>query len=214
MQKFKSIIFFVFASFSLTGFAQPADFEPLKDKQAFIQSYKKACADINSYQADFVQVKTIAMMKKPLTSEGKMYMRKDNRVKIEYVSPYQYIFIMNGTKVTMKDGNKEANSVSMGNNKLYKQISEITLSGINGDIFNNKNFSTKIFESASAYMLEAIPLSKEMKEYYQKFELYFNKANYQVEKIVMTEVSDDVSVMTFKKIELNKTLNDAVFEVR
>ncbi len=211
----KSFLFFIFIYFLLiNAFGQNSDFKPVKDRQSFIRLYQKTCMGITSYQADFVQVKTIAMMKNPLQSEGKMLMRKDNKVKIEYTSPYQYVFIINGNKVIMKDGNKDATSISMGNNKLFKLISEVSLAGINGDIFNNKSFSTQIFESPSLYMVQATPLTREMKEYYQRFDLYFNKTTYQIEKIVMVEVSSDVSTMIFNKVEINKTLNDAIFEVR
>ncbi len=193
--------------------AQPPGFVKPGNGQLFVDGYHAMCKSTTSFQAHFEQVKQVALLKNDLRSEGQMYMRRDHKIKIAYTSPYRYVFVMNGETISIKDNEAAPTTMDMRNSKLFKQISAVTLAGINGQLLATKEFATTVYESPGYYLVQAVPQAKEMKAYYKLFELYFDKHTFQAAKIVMTEVSGDVSTLTFSDIEINKAIDDAVFVV-
>jgi len=193
--------------------AQPQGFAKADDEQAFRDGYHTMCRGTTSFQARFEQVKRVALLKNELKSKGTVAMRRDNKIKIAYTQPYRYVFVMDNAAITIKDGDAAANNVNMRNNKLFRQISAITLSGINGQLLDTKDFAVEVFESPQQYLVQAVPRTKEMKAFYTLFALVFDKDTFCVERITMTEVSGDVSTMVFSATEINKEIDDAVFVV-
>ncbi|MDR1813744.1 MAG: outer membrane lipoprotein carrier protein LolA, partial [Tannerella sp.] len=58
------------------------------EKNAIVEGMKKAAEGMNSLQCDFVQVKELSFMDDKVTSEGKMFFKKPDRIRWEYVKPY------------------------------------------------------------------------------------------------------------------------------
>ena len=63
---------------------------------------------------------------------------------MEYTSPFNYLLIINGDKVTIKDRQK-SNSFSTGSNKLFTIINNIIIDCVKGTSLDNKDFSNKIY---------------------------------------------------------------------
>ncbi len=194
-------------------FAQ-TNYVPVADKTDFIRQYQTACAQIKSMQCQFEQVKEITLMKNTLKSSGEMFFRNDSKFKIAYQKPNVYIFALDGDKIFMKDGDRAATSANTKSNKLFQQISKITMNMIDGKIFDAQEFDIEIFENDTQYMIQAIPKSKELKQYYNEIDLFGNKKVFLPESIVMKEVSGDMSTMTLKNTQTNITLRDEVFQIR
>ncbi|MDR3247100.1 MAG: outer membrane lipoprotein carrier protein LolA [Prevotellaceae bacterium] len=193
--------------------ASAGDFSPVKDEKLFMQHYKSASGEIKTLEADFTQEKEIVLLTNKLISHGRMIFRNDNRLKIEYLKPNIFIFSMQSGKVTIKDGDRAASSISTKNNKLFEQISQITLHAINGKIFDSKDFNSTVLEDETSYLIVLIPKSKELKQYYKELDLYIGKKTFLIEKMAMKEVSGDESVMNFKNIKINNEIPDEAFIV-
>jgi outer membrane lipoprotein-sorting protein len=187
------------------------EFVAVGDENAFRQQYKTVSEGIKTLEADFTQEKEIMLLINKLHSTGRMIFRNDNRLKIEYFKPNAFIFVMRDGKVTIKDGECAASSMIVKNNKLFEQISQITIYAINGKIFDSKDFSSTILENESSYLVVLVPKSKELQKYYKKLDLYINKKTFIIEKTVMKETSGDETVMCFKNIRTNNTISDEAF---
>lgn len=57
---------------------------------------------MKSMQCDFVQTKHLRMLNEKMVSRGKMYYQQGNRLRWEYTSPYAYTFVINGSKVLIR----------------------------------------------------------------------------------------------------------------
>src|SRR3954468_12914348 len=106
--------------------AQTTGFKPVADAAAFKQQFAKAALATQSIQSDFVQEKNLSMLSDKIVSKGKFWFKKDNKVRMEYLTPSYYLLVMNGKDIKTKDGQKESH-VSTKGNKLFEQINKITV---------------------------------------------------------------------------------------
>ena len=189
------------------GFATIAD--PVKFRAQFAETSKRT----GSIKSDFVQEKNLSMLSEKIISKGKFWFKKDSRVRMEYVQPFQYLMIINKDKVFVKDGQKE-NKISSRSNKLFQQINKIMVDCMQGTALSNPDFATKLFESRTAYLVELTPVVKGLKELLKVITVYIDKKDFAVNSLEMHELAGDNTTLRFINKELNATLPDALFDIK
>lgn len=202
------ILFFLFIA--NTAFAQ---YKLIPDNAAFRSQFTAASSGINTISADFTQVKTLTVLSEKLTSKGKFYFKKDNLVRMEYTSPYQYLMVINGNKVSIKDGSKTT-TMSGRSNKLFQQINQLMMDCMRGTVFENKNFSVRLFEDADTYLAEMTPVTSQMAGLFKKVNVIMDKSNFLVSRVQMFEPSGDYTSMNYSNQKLNANLPDALFNTK
>jgi outer membrane lipoprotein-sorting protein len=209
MKKKMILLFFLCLNYCLSA----EEFTAVEDENRFRQQYKSVSEGIKTLEVDFLQEKEIILLTNKLHSTGRMIFRNDNCLKIEYFKPNAFIVAIHNGKITIKDGERAASSTIVKNNKLFEQISQITMYAINGSILDSKNFGSTILENENLYRIILVPKSKELKKYYKTLDLYINKTTFMIEKTVMKETSGDETVMSFKNIRTNNSIPDEAFLV-
>lgn len=192
--------------------AQPAGYKQLTDLAAFKEKFAAATQKTTSIKSDFQQEKNLSMLSEKIVSKGKFWFKKENLVRMEYTTPFQYLMILNKDKVYTKDGQKE-NKVSTSSNKIFRQINDIMIDCVKGTVLNNNSFSAKVFEGGQLYLLELTPIDKTLKGFFKAIHLFVDKKEYGVSKIEMQELSGDNTVITFVNKELNVPIADALFTI-
>ena len=192
--------------------AQFPGFTPAADPTRFKATFAGVSQKTNSIKSDFVQEKNLGMLSEKITSKGKFWFKKNNLVRMEYVSPFQYLMIINNNNVFVKDGQKE-NRISTGSSKVFKQINRIMVDCVQGTVLNNTDFSVKIFENGQSFGIELTPLNIALAEYFKNIHLIVDKKDYSVTKIEMHELSGDYTVISFLNRELNVNIPDALFAI-
>ena len=167
-------------------------------------------AKVMSITSDFTQEKTLAALTETITSTGKFWFKRNNRVRIEYVKPFSYLMIMNADKIHVRDNQKE-NTINVKSNKVFQQVNRIMIDCVQGTILESKDFSTKVFESEKIYLLEMTPLSKSLRDFFQTILLKVDKRDYSVNAIEMNEPGGDQTIISFQNKKLNEQVADAVF---
>lgn len=208
----KCILLLLCACFSLQIQAQTG-FKPVTDMAPLKQQFAKAAQNTQSIQCDFVQEKNLSMLSDKITSKGKFWFKKDNKVRMEYQQPSYYLLVINGTQIKIKDAQKE-NKVNGKSNKLFEQINKITVDCVRGTVLDNADFSTKASENAQYYKLDMVPTNKAMKDYFSKIVLLVDKVDYSVSKITMEEQSGDDTTINFLHKQLNANIPDALFSAK
>jgi outer membrane lipoprotein-sorting protein len=193
--------------------AQYAGFTSLGDATKFRSEFATASQKIVSIKSTFVQVKELSMLSEKITSTGKFWFKKNNRVRMEYVHPFQYLMIINQDKVFVKDAQKE-NKVSAKSNKLFQQINQIMIDCMQGTTLSNRDFTTRIYEGKTAYLVEMVPVVKGLKEMFRHINVTIDKKDYSVNSIEMLELSGDNTTIRFSNKELNTTIQDALFAIK
>lgn len=164
-------------------------------------------------KAQFVQDKNLSMLSEKITSKGNFWFKKDSRVRMEYVHPFKYLMVLNKDKVYIKDGQKESR-VSTRSNKMFQQINRIMIDCMQGTMFANTDFKTRVFENRSNSLVELTPVSKGMKELFRNIKVIIDKKDFSVTSIEMLELSGDNTIMRFTNKELNAAIPDNLFDIK
>ena len=88
------------------------------------QQISRAAAQLRSMQCDFVQTKHVKMLNQNVVSTGKMYYQRSDKLRWEYVTPYKYSFILNGSKVKI-NGPRRSDVINVQRNKVFKEMKQM-----------------------------------------------------------------------------------------
>ena len=203
----------VFILFPVASIAQPPGFKPVTDTASLNKKISETAKKHKTIDCDFVQEKSLSVIADKIVSKGHFQFKQDNKLRWEYQDPFKYLVILNGTKIYIKDNNKE-NKVDMPSNKMFQEINNLISSSVQGKVSSNKSFKTKAFASEAFYLVEVTPVSKNVKEFFKTIEVYFDKNDYTVTKVNMIENSGDNTLITFKNKKFNLDISDEKFSFR
>jgi len=185
------------------------EMKPMQDTLAFKSGLEQFSKNTHSIQSDFIQEKKLKMLNDKAISKGRLYFKKENKLRWEYEDPYQYIVAMNNGKVMLKDEGK-VTTYDANANKLFLELNDILLTCINGNIFQTKKFSFKFLETEKNKAVEMTPLNSSMKNFIDKIILYFD-ADFSVAKAEMIEPSKNSTIIVFKNKKLNAEIPENLF---
>ena len=193
--------------------AQYNGYTAVNDTEKFRVPFAAASQKTNTIKSDFVQEKTLSLLSEKIISEGKFWFKKEDKVRMEYEKPYEYLMIINGDNVLVKESEK-VNRMSAKSNKLFQQVNRIMMDCVRGNLFNNADYKTRVFENNQGYLVEMVPVSKALKDLFSAINVSIDKKNYSVTRITMIERSADQTEIKFVNKELNATIPDALFAVK
>ena len=200
-------VLFIMIGCTLTATAQPLDQAQVK------QQIGRAASALNSMQCDFVQTKHLKILNEDMVSKGKMYYQQPDHLRWEYTTPYSYTFILNGSKVLLKN-NKRNDVIDVNQNKLFKEIARIMMNTVVGTcLSDDKDFSVSIADSQTEWVATLRPVRKDMKQLFQKIVLHFNKDRKMVARVELIEKKGDKTLIELKNIRSNAPVQKSLFSV-
>jgi outer membrane lipoprotein-sorting protein len=208
----KVIALVTFFFFSVRCEAQYPGFAPSNHPEICRKSFADATASTESIQAAFTQEKTLTMLSEKMNSTGKFWYRKKDKLRMEYSHPYAYLIILNGGKIFVKEGQKE-NKFSANSSKIFQQVNRILIDCVSGNLLNNPDFQSTIYENNTSFLIEFHPLVKNLKELYKNINIVIDKKDFSATTVEMFEVSGDKTIIRFQNKELNATIPDSVFNI-
>lgn len=193
----------------------PAMAVPLtaEQKQGVIEQINIAASGLKSMECSFTQIKYLSLLSDRMVSEGKMCYKQPNKLRWEYTTPYQYLFIFNGTKVYV--GNKSRKDViDTQTNKVFKEVARIMVSTVTGKaLSDSSDFSIDVADGKSVWEITLTPKKKEMKKTFTKVEMSFNKSNLMIADIKIYEKNNDLTNIRLKNISTSVTVNEDLFTI-
>ncbi len=195
---------------SLISHAQDNDFSTVTDIDALKSKLITHAASTNSIESDFVQEKHLWMLNEVVVSEGKFLFKKENSVKWQYITPIEYTIIIHNGIFTIINNDK-VNEFSIDSNPLFREINSMIVTAIRGDFIDNPDYDAEFFENDENYLASLSPTNSNVSSMLEKIEIYFNKQNMQVVKVVFREPGDDFTLITFINKVLNSELSDDRF---
>lgn len=166
----------------------------------------------NTIQSDFVQNKTIEYLDETIVSKGKFWFKKSNNLRWEYNEPFNYIITIKDGKFTIKDGNKISN-YDINTNAVFKEINDLLISMAEGNMIKDDKFFVEAFENKTSYLLKLTPKNENMKNFINKTEVYIDKIDLSVYKIIMLESESDFTEILFTNRKFNEEIRDNIFIV-
>lgn len=206
----KKILLFLFAvciSFTQAFAQQKLDEAKVKKQISAVAS------SIKSMQCDFVQTKYLKMLNEKMVSRGKMYYQQGNRLRWEYMSPYAYTFVINGSKVLINKGNR-SDVINVNQSKVFKEIARVMMNSVVGkNLTDQKDFKSSVDVSSIEYIVTLYPLQKQMQQMFQKIILHFNKQKTTVSVVELIEKKGDKTIIELKNVKTNTSVNAKVFSI-
>lgn len=176
-----------------------------------IAKIDKSALAIQTMQCHFTQVKSMALMKNSLNSQGTMYFKKPNKLRWQYTTPYDYTFILNNGKAYMKSA-KSTTTVDVNKNKMFRQITDVIMNClIGGNLSKTSYFKIAMYKSGNTTYAVLTPLKKELKQIYSTITLHFNSSLTMVTKVEMKEKNGDKTTITLSDIKLNGNISEKTF---
>ncbi len=205
--KYKLLTLFLFS----IPFLAVAQFTKVKDESEFKQRTDEINAATNTMSSEFVQVKHLSFMSEPILTEGRFRYKKPNKIRWEYTQPFSYILIINNDQLYIDDEGNQ-NEVDLGNNDMFKQINKIISDALMGKVLeSNGQFQYILEESKKKYKITLTPHEKSLEQYLRTIEVFFEKEDMIVSKVIMRENEEDFTEIKFNNKKLNINLKDAEF---
>jgi outer membrane lipoprotein-sorting protein len=206
----KIFVLAILAFYSSSLPAQNTGYELLVQTDNFKKSFTTATSSLESIKSDFIQEKNLSLLSEKITSTGKFWYKRKERVRMEYLQPYYYLLMLNQGKIIVKDGQKES-KFSAASNKVFQQVNQILLDCVSGHVLDNPDFQYRVFESPSSWLIELTPAAKNLQKIYKNIRIQIDKKDYSAKSIEMVEISGDNTVIRFQNKELNAQIPDSVF---
>ena len=164
-------------------------------------------------QCDFVQTKHLKMLNDKMVSKGRMYYQQSDKLRWEYTAPYTYTFVINGTKVMMRN-NRRNDVIDVNQNRVFREIARIMMSSVVGDCLNDtRSFKTTITDGNTSWVATLVPQRKEMKQMFSSIRLYFNKKSSMVSMVELVEKNGDKTFIELKNVKTNGQIASSTFAV-
>ena len=199
--------------FATTVFAQ--NYRPATPEQQreLIRNITAASERTRTLRCDFVQKKTITILADELISEGRLSFKQADKLNWEYIRPYQYRFTMNGDRIMISSGTNN-NIIDVNGNKMFKEISNIIISGINGaGIFDHNKFTASFNVGTHDYQIVLTPRQRDLRQMFTTITLHFDKTDFSVNTVEIREASGDSTLITMRNKQINIPLNDEIFAI-
>lgn len=212
MNRKRIILTVLLAAMSASVFAQRTMIvEP--ERSHIIEVINDEASSIHSLSCDFIQTKQLSLMNEKMESKGKMQYAQTDKLRWEYISPYSYIFILNGTSVTLKS-TKKTDVIDVASNKIFQDIARIMMDSVTGKcLTDTSDFKSTLYVDGDEWIAELYPQKKEMKQMFKIIVLHFDRKDRIVKTIELQEKTGDTTLIALNNIEKNKTVNEAVFVV-
>ena len=183
-------------------------------QKSMIAAINRTAIAVKSIQSTFVQTKTMSFMHDKMTSKGVMYYSNGGKLRWEYTSPYQYIFVINDNKVYIKSGNKAANAIDVRQSRIFKSITQVMMYSVTGKgLASNRDFGVTMYVNGNEWIASLTPKRSEMKKMFKTIKLFFDKNKGVVSQVEMNEVSGDKTVIQLYGVNTNAAINEKVFRV-
>ena len=183
------------------------------DEAKVKQQINAVASAMKTMQCDFVQTKYVKLLNDKMVSRGKMYYQQSDKLRWEYVSPYTYTFVLNGSKALISKG-KRNDVVNVNQGKFFKEIARIMMNSVVGKcLTDSKDFKVAIAAAPSEYVATLYPHQKQMQQMFSKVVLHFCRKNSTVTKVELVEKKGDRTVIELKNTKTNAPINAKVFSV-
>ena len=209
----KNSLGFLLVHFCFQVLAQEASFLPVKNVDELKAKFKTAHQNTQTLKSQFVQEKHLSFMQDKTVSKGIFMLKREQKMRIEYTSPFAYLVIINGDKLYIKDG-KKTTKIDTRSDKSFRQLNEVFMHSLKGDLENVKGFHVTYFEGKELYKVELIPTEEALKGLYNKINVFLDRQSLQLSRLDLSEKSGDITKMRFEQTQTNIDIPDATFVVR
>lgn len=204
------VFFLLLCGTSGNAFSDYPGFTPVKNFSDFKKNFVVAAANVKTVHGNFKQEKNMVALTEKITSYGELWFKRENKVRMDYTSPFFYKMIINGDKMLVLDDQKET-QINVRSNKLFQQVNRLVIDCMQGTILESNDFTTRVFEDESSYLMEFTPSNKNLKQFVTTIILLIDKKDSSPRSIKLIESTGDETLITISNKKVNSPLQDEIF---
>lgn len=197
--------------FTWAGFASAQVQLSVEQQNELISSVTKITSSMQTMKCSFVQQKTMAMLMEPTVSKGVMYYVSPDKMRWEYIEPYQFALVFNGEKIIrIKEGKAEVLDANQG--KMYKSLADLMIGCVVGNkLFDASAFDMVFYDEGSFWKMEMTPKRRDMKRMISQLVFYFDKTKSIVSQVEYRESNGDTTMIRFEDVQMNEVVEMSLF---
>ncbi|MBQ6047488.1 MAG: outer membrane lipoprotein carrier protein LolA [Bacteroidales bacterium] len=165
-------------------------------RSAVVTKLSSASKNLKGLKADFVQTRTSTMLAAPIESKGTLSFMAPDEVRWSYTSPQSTTLVIKGDNLSVVTG--DGRERKSGNRMSKAMATMIRESFVGGSVFNERLFSSKIYDEGNTYRAELKPVRRDMQRMFQSVTVTFDKRNTLVQRLELQEKDGNATVIVFR----------------
>jgi outer membrane lipoprotein carrier protein len=176
------------------------------------ETIRLAAQDVRTIQADFVQTRTVRILKSPIVSRGRLAYRRPDDLRWEYRGPIKSVLLVRGGSVERYIGRDEGfvRDSSAKVDAMAAVIREINL-WLSGDFSASKTFRPTLSRADKTTKVELVPIDPSMRSIISRIVLTPGSRAGTVESISIDEGAEGTTRIDFNGVRINEGVTDADF---
>jgi len=174
-------------------------------------SIREAAGRVNSLQAEFVQTKTLKVLKRPIVSKGHLYYQRPGKIRWEYTSPVKCLVILDEKglrRYVWRDG-AFVPDASVQTKPLQRVFQEMGM-WLGGDFAGSRVFSSTLVRGQPA-QVQLTPRDEHVRKYITGVEVLLSSVPGVVDSITIREGPDTSTRIAFSAVQLNRPIPPNLF---
>ena len=171
-----------------------------------------SASQVETFSCDFLQEKHMSMLDNVLTSRGRLYYKRDKRLRWEINHPATSGFAVNGDQAKRWEGDSgRTQTFKVNQIPFIKVFTDQVFSWASADFKRlKKRYHIKVL-SDDPIKLMLLPISPQEKKYLDNFQISFATNASYVSAVEIHEPDDDFTRIQFFNTVINHPLNDSLF---
>ncbi|MDL2305565.1 outer membrane lipoprotein carrier protein LolA [Bacteroides sp. OttesenSCG-928-D19] len=198
----------------LVASALSAQTRSLSNPEEFNALLAREAQTLKSIESDFIQYKYLDVFDETITSHGKFYYQKENKISMSYNKPLDYLIVINNNQLKIVSDGK-TNVMNLSANKMMNQMQDMLTACMVGDLSRlSSDYELTYFEDDSNYFVRIKPVNKNILAYIVGIEIYLDKKDLSVNKLRLSETETNYTEYLFKNKKFNTLTDEKIFKIR
>lgn len=181
------------------------------DLSGLLDRLERAMAGVNTVQADFVQEKTLAMLREPLRAEGRLCYAAPDRLRWEYTAPEAQGFSMRGSAGRRWDPAGDLRDVDLARDPVLGPLAGELLAWVKFDLDHIRSAYEVEVLAEDPPVLRLRPHAPQLGRVLERLDLAFAPDLRSVLRVEYREPDGDATSITFHDTVLDAPLGDGLF---
>lgn len=148
---------------------QAQQMKKLTDLKDFEARLLQEAKNIESIESNFTQIKYLDVFDEKITSKGKFYYKKSNKICMDYAQPMNYLIVINNNQLKIvSDGKKSI--MDLHSNKMMNQMQDMLTACMVGDLSNmSPGYAWNILKTPITISFKSSPSAKRYRHISTRF---------------------------------------------
>jgi outer membrane lipoprotein-sorting protein len=212
MKQFACILIALCISSGILGDQAETRAEEQRNTARIFSEIAGSVSKVQTFTCNFIQEKHLSMLNNVLTSKGRFFYKREDKLRWEFNEPIASGFAVNGEKAfRWKEDSERTQKFHVQQVPFIKVFTDQVFSWANADFKKlEKRYRIQVVNDEPAD-LKLFPKSSQEKEYLSHIRIVFALDASHVKMVEVHETDGDFTLIRFLKMVINKPLPDGLF---